>query len=105
MPNTYVVDLSCYLDDRGALPDLPRPALDAALFYGAIVAWVTRHPQTWHERTNVPCRRGPGRRRCTAEVEAGLAPDRQTVVWLCPACGTSGVIRGWAGTPWDRRQG
>jgi hypothetical protein len=90
MAKSYIVDLSHYLDARGALADMPSPALDAGLFFAAIVAWVTRHPGVAHERTNVPCRRGPWRRGCTVEVEAGLAPDGEAVVWCArPAAGAA----------------
>jgi hypothetical protein len=64
-----------YLDEEtGDLPDgLPTPALNLALYFGSIVAWVTDHlpDGDWH--TNVPCRRSPGRQaRLPAAVHLGL---------------------------------
>ena len=40
--NTWVTDVRHFLDGVGAVPDdMPGPALNLALFLGAIVAWVT----------------------------------------------------------------
>ena len=101
---TWVTDMRHCLDASGAIPeDLPGPALNLALFIGAIVAWVTSGPSSADRRTNVACRRNPGRRRCLGEILASFEPDGSTIVWHCPACGDNGVTRGWEGTPWDRR--
>lgn len=101
---TWVTDMRHCLDASGAIPeDLPGPALNLALFLGAIVAWVTSGRSSPDPRTNVPCRRSPGRRRCAGEILASFEADGSTIVWDCPACGDNGVTRGWEGTPWDRR--
>src|SRR5438094_378641 len=43
-----------FLDGAGAMPDgMPGPALDLALFLGAIVAWVTSGRSAADARTNV----------------------------------------------------
>jgi hypothetical protein len=39
--NTWVTDMRHYLDRAGAMVDMPGPALNLALFLGAIVAGVT----------------------------------------------------------------
>ena len=39
-PNSYVIDLCHYLDERSAIPALPPPATTIAYFCGAVVAWV-----------------------------------------------------------------
>jgi hypothetical protein len=101
---TWVTDIRHCLDASGTIPeDLPGPALNLALFIGAIVAWVTSGRSSVDARTNVPCRRNPGRRRCPGEILASFEPDASTIVWHCPACGDNWVTRGWEGTPWDRR--
>ncbi len=66
--NTWVTDLRHYLDDSGAIADLPGPALGLALFLGAIVAWVTSGRSAADDRTNVVCRRSPSRRPCPGEI-------------------------------------
>ncbi|MBI2529483.1 MAG: hypothetical protein HYY95_25550 [Candidatus Rokubacteria bacterium] len=83
-----------YLDGSGTMVDLPGPALNLALFLGAIVAWVTSGRAAADQRTNVESRRSPGRRRCPGEIVASLEADGETIVWHCPACGDNGVTRG-----------
>lgn len=103
--DTWITDMRHFLDESGAMPEMPGPALSLALFLGAIVAWVTSGRMAADERTNVPCRRIPGRRRCRGVIEAALAADGETVLWRCPVCGDNGKTRGWEETPWDRRGG
>lgn len=103
--DTWITDMRHFLDESGAMPEMPGPALSLALFLGAIVAWVTSGRMAADERTNVPCRRIPGRRRCRGVIEAALAADGETVSWRCPVCGDNGKTRGWEETMWDRRRG
>ena len=106
MNTTWVTDLGHYLDEQGEFPErLPGPALNLALFLAAIVGWVTRHPMNEFDRTNIPCRRSPGRRRCRGEIFARLEVDTKTIAWHCPICGENGFISGWEHTYWDRREG
>jgi len=105
MPDTWVTDLRHYLTEEGYLADLPTPTLNLALFVGSIVAWVTGHRPSDTPRTNVYCRRSPGRRRCPGEVQAVLDESSARIVWECPICGDNGVISGWEGTEWERRSG
>lgn len=65
-PTGWVVDMRHYIDeDTGDLPEvIPERVLSLAIFFGAIVTWVTDHLPEGDEHTNVPCRRSPGRRRC-----------------------------------------
>lgn len=105
MDDTWITDLRHFLDEDGDFPaDIPGPALNLALFLAAIVAWVTSHPPYEDDRTNVTCRRSPGRRRCRGTIIARLE-DGEAIEWGCPECGDNGVIRGWESTPWDRRDG
>jgi len=99
---TWITDMRHYLDEEGRLPDLPARVLNRALFQGAIVAWVTTRFAPDIEKTNVPCIRLPGRRRCLGEIEAVLDVETHAIVWHCPFCGDSGAISGWLDTPWDR---
>jgi len=101
--NTWVTDMRHYLDDAGAVADMPGPALNLAAFLGSIAAWVTSGRAAADQRTNVACRRSPGRRRCSGEILASFEADGETISWHCPVCGDHGVTRGWEGTPWDRR--
>jgi hypothetical protein len=103
-PGTWVTDMRHFLDASGAFPEgIPGPALNLALFLGAIVAWVTSGRARSEGRTNVACRWRSGRRPCRGEIVAAFEPAGAAIVWRCPACGASGVTRGWEGTRWDRR--
>jgi hypothetical protein len=81
-PSGWVVDMRHYLDEEtGDLPDaIPERVLSLAIFFGAIVAWVTDHLPEDDEHTNVPCRRSPGRRRCRGKSSPSLiaCPDMST---------------------------
>lgn len=101
---TWVTDMRHFLDAAGVIPDdLPGPAVNLVLFLGAIVAWVTSGRSVTDLRTNVSCRRSPGRRRCPGDILASFEPDGATISWHCTGCGDNGVTRGWEGTAWDRR--
>jgi hypothetical protein len=98
-----IANLQHFLDSQGAIPEhIPGPAHRLARFLGAIVGWVTSQPVGQAARTNVPCRRRPGRRRCAGFIAAWIEPDG-TIRWICPHCRDNGTIRGWEGTLWDRR--
>ena len=103
-PTGWVVDMRHYLDEEtGDLPSaIPERVFSLAIFFGAIVAWVTDHLPEGDEYTNVPCRRSPGRRRCRGEIIAELDRTSGYIVWQCPQCGDNGWIHGWEDTPWDR---
>ena len=103
--NTWVTDMRHSLDRSGAVADMPGPGLSLALFLGSIVAWVTSGRSSEDPRTNVGCRRTPGRQRCRGEIHASFEADAKTIAWHCPACGDNGVTSGWEGTLWDRRAG
>jgi hypothetical protein len=92
-----------YLDEEtGDLPEaIPERVLSLAVFFGAIVAWVTDHLPEGDRLTNVPCRRSPGHRRYRGEVVAELDRPSGQIVWRCPLCGDNGLIHGWENTPWD----
>lgn len=104
-PSTWITDLRHFLDEESEdFPEsIPEPALNLAVYLGAIVAWVTDHAADPDPHTNVPCRRSPGRRRCRGEIFAELDATSKEIVWQCPLCGDRGVVYGWEGSFWDRR--
>ena len=106
MGDTWVTDMTHYLDEEGLLPEtLPGPALNVAPLLGSIVGWVTSHPQGTYEETNVPCLRTPGRRRCLGSIFARIDVTQAAITWECLICEDNGYIRGWESTLWDRRNG
>jgi hypothetical protein len=106
-PRRWVVDMQHYIDeDTGDLLEVvPERVLSLAVFFGAIVAWVTDHLPEGDEHTNVPCRRSPGRRRCRGDIIAQLDSTSGYIVWHCPLCGDNGAIHGWEDTLWNRYGG
>jgi hypothetical protein len=104
-PTGWVVDMRHYLDEgTGDLPEgIPERLLNLAVFFGAVVAWVTDRLPEDDWLTNVPCRRSPGRRRCRGEIVAELDRTSGQIVWHCPLCGDNGLIHGWEDPPWDRQ--
>ncbi len=103
MRETWVTDMQHYLDESGHVADMPRPALNLALFLGSIVAWMTSRDVKRIEWTNVPCRRSPRRQRCRGEIYARFDPEDGAIIWECLLCQDNGYIRGWEGSPWDRQ--
>jgi hypothetical protein len=104
MRHTWMTDMRHYLDERGDLAPKPGPAMNLALFMGSIVAWATSHAEP-RVRTNVACRRSPGRVRCRGEILAAPGDEPGRIVWECPECGDNGITYGWEGTRWDRCAG
>ena len=106
-PTGWVVDMRHYVDEEtGDLPEsLPERVVSLAIFFGAIVAWVTDHLPEGDEHTNVPCRRSPGRRRCRGDIVAELDRPSGHIVWQCLICGDNGLIHGWEETLWNRGGG
>lgn len=104
MADTWVTDLTHYLDATGELGHLPVPALNLALHQGAIVEWMTSRQVRGIERTNVYCRRSPNRQRCRGQINAQFDPRSRAIAWQCPICGDGGYIYSWEGTRWDRGQ-
>lgn len=101
-----ITNLGHFLDENGAIPDeIPGPARKIALFLGSITGWVTINPATRSNESNVPCRRNSGRGRCAGTIFVHLEADGVAIVWECPVCSDNGIIHGWEGSMWDRRNG
>lgn len=102
MPNTWIVDITHYLDERGAIIAAPAPARRLAQHFAAIVGAVTCDPHEAKTGSAVRCGRRPGRKRCPGQIRAAITlDDRMDIVWECPACGDNGLISNWHGTMWD----
>jgi len=97
----YVIDLTHYLDSKGAIAPERGPVRKMADFLIAVVA----HASDFDRSEDTP---GPAcfkcRKRDRRIVETGITED-DVVVWHCPACGTHGRISKWQDTFWDLRHG
>ncbi len=95
------IDLTHYLDSKGAIAPERGPARKMADFLTAVVA----RASDFDRSDEVP---GPlcleCRKRDRRVVETGIADD-DAVVWRCLACGTEGCISNWQGTFWDLSPG
>ena len=88
MADTWITDLAHFLDN-GRLPrELPVPALRLVEYLGKIVAAVTGAEPD--DPLGVRCRRRPGRRLCSGEIEGYIVPDSNAIYF-----GMSGVWRQW----------
>lgn len=101
MGDTWVTDLSHFLDETGGIAPSKGPARRLAEHLTAIVSMISRPEIIPPPEFNVPCRRRPGRKPCTGMIEADLDPETEDVVWWCPVCGDNGYISNWKGTRWD----
>jgi hypothetical protein len=102
MIGTWYTNATHFLNEEGQIAEMPGPATALAVFLRSVVGWVTMRYACTAERTNITCRRSPGRQRCLGEIGAYLLPDTGQIVYMCPECGDNGVITGWKGTSWDR---
>jgi len=97
----YVIDLTHYLDPKGAIAPERGPARKFADFVTAVVA----HATDFDRPDDTP---GPlcfkCRKRDQRFVETGLTDDN-LIVWRCLACGTEGQVSNWQGSFWDLSAG
>lgn len=101
MGDTWIADLSHFLDDKGRIAPTRGPARQLAKHYAAIVIMVSRPELIVPGEYRVRCRRRPGRKPCGGFIEADLVPDTEDIEWWCPDCGDNGYIQNWKGTMWD----
>ncbi len=99
MPDTWITDLTHFLEDGRPHPQLPGPALKLAAHLGAIVVAVTS--TDLDSPLGVRCRRRPGRKPCPGQIEAFIDAESNHIHWLCLACGDNGLISNWENTLWD----
>ncbi|MCU0222766.1 MAG: plasmid pRiA4b ORF-3 family protein [Acidobacteria bacterium] len=108
MPDTWVTNLSHFLQDDGSLAGGPPGRLGA--FFAGIVEAATTGRFGAPRVLPVACRRRPGRRPCPGPIVAAAAGETvgdggEGITWECRGCGDRGLVSGWAGTAWDRREG
>ena len=97
----YVIDLTHYLDPKGAIAPERGPARKFADFVTAVVAHATDldRPDDTPGPLCFKCRK-----RDQHFVETGLTDDN-LVVWRCLACRTQGQASNWQGSFWDLSAG
>ena len=97
MSETYVTDITHYLDDDGELPlELPSPARKLASFLVLVIDAVTQDIPGQDYDTRIRCRANG----CMGSIRASMNDE---IAWVCPDCGHNGIIRNWQGTKWNQQ--
>jgi hypothetical protein len=101
LSDTWITDLTHFLDKEGRIAPERGPARRMAEFLTSIVSMASRPELVIPQKCRVQCRRHPGRKPCPGMIEVDLDPETEDVIWWCPVCGDNGYIRNWKGTVWD----
>jgi hypothetical protein len=100
MANTWITDITHFLDVGGELIKEPMQARKLGEYLSAIVV-VASYPDPEYEGFKVLCRRRPNRKPCLTEIAAWIDPETDDVVWICPVCRDKGIVSNWRGTVCD----
>jgi len=102
MNQTFVTDITHFLDEQGNIPKtLPTPAKKLVEFLGSIVADVSKNPRFDYQKVGIQCWSMSHRGCCPGIIEAGIELDNFNIVWYCPKCKDNGVISNWKDTFYD----
>jgi predicted RNA-binding Zn-ribbon protein involved in translation (DUF1610 family) len=98
MSNTYVTDITHYLDATGELAEMPGEARQLASFLALLVDAATQVMPARNYNTRIRCRAAA----CTGSIRASVASEDSEILWECPQCGHHGIISNWQETKWDQ---
>jgi hypothetical protein len=101
MGDTWITDLTHFLDQNGRIEPMPGPARLLAEHFTSIVLMASHAEDARSPEYQVRCRRRPARKRCPGYIEADMDSETDEIMWWCPMCGDNGYIRNWKGTIWD----
>lgn len=101
MADTWITDITDYLDDNGEIIAEPAQARTLAEYFVAIILMASFPEPEYPPEYKVPCRRRPGRKPCLEEIAAWVEPESEDIYWICPKCQDRGRISNWRGTIWD----
>jgi hypothetical protein len=101
MPDTWVTDLTHFLDETGEIVSVPAPAKALAEYFVAIVFMASFPDPEYPPEYKVKCRRRPHRKPCLEEIVGFIDPETDGIVWMCPKCHDRGLISNWRGSMWD----
>jgi len=96
----WVIDIRHWLNDNHDGPAVPRLSLKVAKMK-EIIIYATSPFAGLKEIPAPRCWRRPQRKLCKGILEVKIV-GQDEIRWFCPACGDEGVVRGWAGLPWNR---
>lgn len=98
--DTYVTDITHYLDETGEVAPMPGSARKLASFLTLLIEAGTSAPPTGEHDSGIRCRT----KACRGMIRTFLPPSRDEISWHCPLCGHNGVIRNWQGTRWNQQK-
>ncbi len=101
MPDTWVTDITHFLDEHGELIKEPKEARRLAEYFTSIVVMASHPEPEYPKEYRVLCRRKPNRKKCGEEIVGFIDLDTDDINWMCPKCGEQGRINNWRGTIWD----
>jgi hypothetical protein len=101
MADTWISDITHFLDDHGNLIEEPKEARVLADYFAAIIVMASYPEPDYPPEYRVSCRRRPQRKPCREEIVGFIDPETDDVVWMCPKCNDRGFISNWQGTIWD----
>lgn len=104
MPKKYITQLNHFLDELGEVPiQMPTQGRRLAMFFGGVVAWVTKSTPGITDLTNMPCIEKNNDKPCLSQVMGTYDTETGEIFWECPSCEANGIITNWELTYFDRR--
>ena len=100
MADSYMTDITDFLDENGEIAIESGAGLGFAVFLTSIISMVS-HPQPAPDEFNVKCRCRPKRKPCKGIIQGDINPEIDMILWWCPECLESGYIMNWQDTLWD----
>lgn len=98
-----LTNLRHFLDENGELPDLTPEAGELLSFLASVVEAATLAYDLPVTLAGELCRARIKGKLCKGEIETWVYADNNQIGWECLECGNEGIISGWEGTAWDRR--
>ena len=101
MPDTWITDLTHFLDEEGNIISEPVEARVLAEYFTAIVLMTSYPDPDYPPEYKVKCRRRPKRKPCHTEIAGWIDPENDDIFWICPKCQDRGRISNWRCSMWD----
>ena len=101
MAETWITDITHFLDEEGNLISEPSQARKLGEFLAVIIVMASYIEPEFPEKYRVSCRRRPNRKPCLKDIVAYVDPETEDIFWKCPKCGDRGLISNRQGTIWD----
>ncbi|MDP2886211.1 MAG: hypothetical protein Q8P51_14450 [Ignavibacteria bacterium] len=101
MADTWITDLTHFLDEEGNIISKPAQAKAIAEYLAAIVSMASFPDPEYPPEYSVKCRRRPNRKPCLERIVGFINLETDAIVWMCPRCKDCGTISNWRGTQWD----